>query len=242
MRNRRGNVALGAGIFLVITLFLIFSYGAKYGLRRGRVNDQNQTTPDDVVDPNNSSDPAVPTNSTSPEDPQNSTSPADPTNSTSPDDGGTVPATNSTTILDNLSYVDVFFSRDYNCTDLILASIRGAQKSIYVMVHAFTSEAISTALIEAHNRGVLVYVVMEPYYFSEYSQENRLVEAGIPVFVDDNDGLMYNRVMILDEKIVVTGSFSWVDSDETHLAENLVYISDPDIAKDYIIEYLRIVS
>jgi phosphatidylserine/phosphatidylglycerophosphate/cardiolipin synthase-like enzyme len=39
--------------------------------------------------------------------------------------------------------------------------------------------------------------------------------------------------MIIDEQIVVTGSYNWTNAAENRNAENLIIIHQPDVARQY---------
>jgi len=58
--------------------------------------------------------------------------------------------------------------------------------------------------------------------------------------LDGNPYLMHHKFMVIDGKIVVTGSYNWSYGAEERNDENLVVISSPDIAKLYEAEFNRI--
>jgi phosphatidylserine/phosphatidylglycerophosphate/cardiolipin synthase-like enzyme len=46
--------------------------------------------------------------------------------------------------------------------------------------------------------------------------------------------IAHNKIIIVDEKIVLTGSFNFSKAAEERNAENLLIINNPEIAKLYI--------
>jgi phosphatidylserine/phosphatidylglycerophosphate/cardiolipin synthase-like enzyme len=60
------------------------------------------------------------------------------------------------------------------------------------------------------------------------------------VRLDGNDGLMHNKVLIIDRRIVVTGSYNFTSSAETHNDENVVIISSPEFASRFLEEFQKI--
>lgn len=60
-----------------------------------------------------------------------------------------------------------------------------------------------------------------------------IVDAGIPVWIDMKPAIPHNKVMIIDKKEVVTGSFNFTDAAQKRNAENVVFISDSKLAKEY---------
>lgn len=57
--------------------------------------------------------------------------------------------------------------------------------------------------------------------------------AGIPTAVDKAIGIAHNKVMIIDDEYVLTGSFNWTTAAEKRNAENLLLIQDPHINQLY---------
>ena len=62
------------------------------------------------------------------------------------------------------------------------------------------------------------------------------------VRVGSNPWLMHHKVMIVDGRIVVTGSYNWSWSAENRNDENLIVIMDEDIAREFEEEFMRVWS
>ena len=62
-----------------------------------------------------------------------------------------------------------------------------------------------------------------------------LSAGGIPVFIDSSHrpGIAHNKVMVIDQAVVITGSFNFTKAAETRNAENLLIIRDPALAAAY---------
>ena len=58
-----------------------------------------------------------------------------------------------------------------------------------------------------------------------------LVNAGIPVLIDAKHAIAHNKVMVIDDQTVITGSFNFTKAAEEHNAENLLVIRDKDLAE-----------
>ena len=120
------------------------------------------------------------------------------------------------------------------CESLLIDLIEKANKSIHVMIYSFTLDDLADALIEAHQRGVDVKILVETENaYSRGSEIERLAEAGVQVALDSNPYLMHNKVMIVDGKIVVTGSYNWSWSAENRNDENLIIIVSERVAEAY---------
>ena len=58
--------------------------------------------------------------------------------------------------------------------------------------------------------------------------------------MDGNVGQMHHKVFIIDEQIVITGSYNFSASAERTNDENVVIFFDPQIAAQYMAEFRRV--
>ena len=61
-----------------------------------------------------------------------------------------------------------------------------------------------------------------------------IADTGIPVWIDSKPAIAHNKVMIIDEKEVITGSFNFTDAAQKRNAENVVFITDIKLAEEFI--------
>jgi len=142
----------------------------------------------------------------------------------------------------NTTVLGIYFSPRGGCESQVIGWIGRANRSIHILIYSFTLDSISDALIEAHNRGVEVKVVFEKNQITKYSEYQKLRAAGISVRNDTNSGYMHDKVMIIDEAIVLTGSFNWSAHAEKVNNENLIVIKSIYVAEVYEEEFHRIWS
>ena len=132
----------------------------------------------------------------------------------------------------------VYFSPQGGATDAIVQAIAGAQKSIYLQAYSFTSAPIAKALLAAHKRGVKVEAILDKSNrTAKYSAADFLLHAGIPTYIDAAHSIAHNKVMIIDEELVITGSFNFTKAAELNNAENLLLLRDRDLAARYLDNY-----
>jgi phosphatidylserine/phosphatidylglycerophosphate/cardiolipin synthase-like enzyme len=134
----------------------------------------------------------------------------------------------------------VYFSPDGGCKSQVIYWASRANQSIHVLIYSFTLDDVSDALIDAYNSGVEVRVVFEKQQISQYSEYPKLKQAGVAVRNDTNSAYMHNKVMIIDETIVLTGSFNWSAHAEEQNSENLIVIKSTHIAETYEQEFQKI--
>jgi phosphatidylserine/phosphatidylglycerophosphate/cardiolipin synthase-like enzyme len=130
--------------------------------------------------------------------------------------------------------VQICFTPGGQCRQLVEEAIGGAQHTILVQAYFFTAPTIAKALVAAHQRGVNVKILIDRSQLTKKnSQISFLLKKGIPVWVDMIQGIAHNKVMILDEDYVLTGSFNWTDAAQQQNAENLILIRDRHINQIY---------
>jgi phospholipase D len=131
------------------------------------------------------------------------------------------------TLVSASAVIQVRFSPGGDCTQFVKEVIAKAQKTILVQAYTFTSLPIADALIQAHQRGVEVNILVDRSQLtSKYTQVRHVAAQGIFVAVDMVPGIAHNKVMIIDDTYVLTGSFNWTKAAETSNAENLLLIQD----------------
>jgi phosphatidylserine/phosphatidylglycerophosphate/cardiolipin synthase-like enzyme len=130
---------------------------------------------------------------------------------------------------------EVYFSPNGGCQDAILTAINSAKNSIMVQAYSFTSAPIAEALKRAHSLGVNIYIILDrSQETGRYSGLTYLQNAGIPVWIDRNHTIAHNKVIIIDNETVITGSFNFTKSAEKSNAENIIIIRDSKLAQLYI--------
>jgi len=131
--------------------------------------------------------------------------------------------------------VEVYFSPNGGCTAAIVDHLTNARSEILVQAYSFTSAPIAKALVDAHKRGVKVEVILDKSQRSErYTSATFLANMRVPVYIDARHAIAHNKVMIIDRKTVITGSFNFTKAAEEKNAENLLIIQSQELAGKYI--------
>lgn len=135
--------------------------------------------------------------------------------------------------------LSVCFTPNGACLPKVIKAISNASSSIFVLGYSFTSQPITKALIAAKNRGLKVRIVLDHSQRSQRSQKyskesvQSLINAGIDLKFDHSVKIAHNKVIIIDNSKVLTGSYNWTYSAEYKNAENIVFIESDPIAKKY---------
>lgn len=131
--------------------------------------------------------------------------------------------------------VEVLFSpQDSPIHTGVLPRLKGAQTSIDIAVFFLTDKFITEALIEAHQRGVVIRVILDATGASNgYTKHELLRAAGIPVKVESWGGKMHMKAAVIDNRTVIVGSMNWTSSGERVNDENTLIIDDPALATQF---------
>jgi phosphatidylserine/phosphatidylglycerophosphate/cardiolipin synthase-like enzyme len=128
----------------------------------------------------------------------------------------------------------VYFSPNGGCTEAIVASIAEAKTTILVQMYSFTSDPIEQALIAAKNRGIAVRVILDHGQLNvQGGAVMTLAQAGVEVWIDRKHAIAHNKVMIIDDYTVLTGSFNYSAAAENRNAENLLIIKNATLTGKY---------
>ncbi len=134
--------------------------------------------------------------------------------------------------------VIVRFSPADECGKMILDEINRAEKSIELAMYYFTSRTLSRALISAVKRGVKVRAFLDGESAREYySKATFLKKNGALVKLENGKGLMHNKFCIIDDTLVITGSYNWTTSADLRNDENVIFITSIDAVKTYRIQF-----
>lgn len=136
--------------------------------------------------------------------------------------------------------INVCFSPEGKCEKLALFAINQAKKEILVQSYSFTSKPIAKALIESSKRGISVRVLFDRSQLkAPYSQIHNLTKAGIKTKVDYVQGIAHNKVIIVDNSRLITGSYNFSAAANTKNSENMLFINDENLAMIYKDQWLQ---
>ena len=118
----------------------------------------------------------------------------------------------------------------------LVASIDAARLSVDAAMYSLTLNSVRNALIRAHRRGLNVRVVMESDNLDDEDPQ-ALMQAGIPLLGDRQEGLMHDKFIVIDGDEVWTGSMNYTDSGAYGDNNSLVRIRSEKVAADYEAEF-----
>lgn len=124
----------------------------------------------------------------------------------------------------------------------ILETLDQAQVSIRVVMAWFTNETLFNKLLEKHNEGIDVKIAIfddginRKHGVDVTKLHHAMIKRG------QRGGLMHNKYCVIDNQVVVTGSYNWSDNAEFKNDENITIEYDPKQATQYSVEFRRLTS
>ena len=118
----------------------------------------------------------------------------------------------------------------------LVDAIDAARMSIDVAAYSLTLNSVRYALIRAHDRGVIVRMVMESTNMDR-SDVKALQQAKIPIIGDNRPGLMHDKFMVLDRSEVWMGSMNFTDAGTYDDNNNMMRIRSTKMAENYAKEF-----
>jgi phosphatidylserine/phosphatidylglycerophosphate/cardiolipin synthase-like enzyme len=129
-----------------------------------------------------------------------------------------------------LETIETCFSPAESCDQKLINFLNTANESMDIAIYSLTHAQITHAIVAAHDRGVLIRVVVDTTQSkSSSSKVPELIKAGIPVKFGPTSsyrGIMHNKYTILDGRLLETGSFNYTANASYNNFENQIYLSD----------------
>lgn len=147
------------------------------------------------------------------------------------------------------SWVRVFFSPEGGAERAILEAIRSSRKEILVAMYMFTSRPIAHALIQARARGVRVHILLDGRQKnSPRSQARWFEKRGMDIHYvylknrrgDERVAKFHHKYMVIDRKLVLTGSFNYTRAADQINHENLVLLYDRRVAHLFVKNFMKL--
>jgi len=143
--------------------------------------------------------------------------------------------------ISTLAKTEVYFSLSDNPQKEIIKNINQAEAFINIAMYIFTDKEIALPLIEARERGVKVRLYLDKDQVDyQYSQSRFLVQKGIEIRISSNNYIMHHKFAIIDNRILLTGSYNWTFSANNRNDENLMVIDDPETIKIFQNQFVNL--
>jgi len=136
--------------------------------------------------------------------------------------------------------IETYFSPNGGCEEAIIKRIKKAKKSIYFATFVFTNRKIANAIVKKFNEGIKVKGIMEREGLSPYCRYWLFKDIKADVKWDNNFYLLHHKFFIIDDKILITGSYNPTRGAEEKNEENILILESPEICSIYQDEFERL--
>ena len=137
--------------------------------------------------------------------------------------------------------VVVFTPEDPALENAIIPIVKSANHSIRFLTFSFTDYPLADAMSQRMQAGADVKGVFEKVGSETDAAELRtLFCRNVSVRQDGNPRFMHNKFIVIDERIVVTGSMNYSTNAEESNDENVMIIDNAEIARLYLEEFDRV--
>jgi phosphatidylserine/phosphatidylglycerophosphate/cardiolipin synthase-like enzyme len=121
--------------------------------------------------------------------------------------------------------VEALFSPKGGCQAAIVRELKQARSEILVQAYSFTADPLTFALVEMKKAGVVVDIVLDKSNeVDRYSDLHFFIENEMDVKIDHEHAIAHNKIIIIDRKVLITGSYNFTNQAEGENAENLMII------------------
>lgn len=127
-----------------------------------------------------------------------------------------------------------WFGPEEPMVEQVRAVLDHGRRCIDVAVFTITDDRLADALLSAHGRGVRVRVLTDDdKAHDKGSDVFRLERAGVPVAYDHSPFHFHHKFAVVDERLLLTGSYNWTRGADRDNRENFLVSEEPPLVARY---------
>lgn len=124
----------------------------------------------------------------------------------------------------------------------IIKALDEAQVSITLVMAWFTNDTLFQKILEKGKEGLdIKFAIYDDGINRKHGVDVSKI-SHVKIKKGTRGGLMHNKFCVLDNQVVITGSYNWSDNAEFKNDENVTVEYDPKQATKYSVEYRRLTS
>lgn len=137
---------------------------------------------------------------------------------------------------------ETFFTRTTSIAKVIEDLLQQTENTVEAALYRYSHPRLARALQGAAARGVKVRLVLDREKFSSTKATKDLLEEGqIPFRVLDGhlgpQSKMHHKLVILDRRIALTGSYNWSRESDEENYEGLTVLREPEVVSAFVEEF-----
>jgi mitochondrial cardiolipin hydrolase len=136
----------------------------------------------------------------------------------------------------------VLLSRTSSVAETVEHLIQQNKNSFDAALYRFDNERLAGALVEARKRGIHIRLVLDQTRYNQTKATQDILEnTELPhrlIHGRQGEGSkMHHKFALLDDELVLTGSYNWTLASEEQNYENLLISREPEHIKVYRTEF-----
>lgn len=138
--------------------------------------------------------------------------------------------------------IEVYFK---GIKDQIIENISKAKKSLKIAMAWFTNYDIFEKLLELRGRNISIDLIIINDLINNGGyclNFNELIENGGSVYLSEFPSMMHHKFCIIDDEILINGSYNWTYYAETINEENILIIKEKTIISSFVAEFERLLK
>jgi len=119
----------------------------------------------------------------------------------------------------------------------VLTNLANSKTDVKIAVEWFTNPVFYKTLIKLNENGVKIELIVSDDKMNFTHPKinfQKLIDLGIKIRVSQSPNLMHNNFCVIDERLVVTGTYSWTLRAELYNFENIIVSNDKELINDYL--------
>ncbi|XP_013063678.1 uncharacterized protein LOC106052778 [Biomphalaria glabrata] len=133
------------------------------------------------------------------------------------------------------------YSHEKTSLSELYKHMTACQTSMDICVYVITCKGLADILSDLYKNGVKMRIITDKDQLSSSGSKIwNLRKEGIPVRVNDSSFLMHHKFVIVDEKILINGSFNWTYQAITGNQENVIITDDIAVTSLFKAEFQRL--
>jgi hypothetical protein len=128
----------------------------------------------------------------------------------------------------------------------IIKEIEKANKSLKVAVYWFTNHELFDMLYQKQLNGVQCDLIIHNDYINNRDTGlpfQKFIDAGGQFYFSDEENPMHNKFCIIDNRVLINGSYNWTYYAESKNRENILVINDEkDVIKAFETEFSQLIE
>ena len=131
-----------------------------------------------------------------------------------------------------------YFSPGEDCRNAIISKLRQAKKEVKICVFTITDNKIGNVIRDMHFNGIDVKIITDNHKKDDRGSDiEYLDEKGLNIKIDNTDAHMHHKFAIIDDKILINGSYNWTVSAAEKNQENIIVTDNRNFVSAFSKEF-----